>query len=72
MRERGKWGKLDADTRTLFGPIAMLEIAQLRQALLQSLENYQRCGLQRILRVSADTLPAEMLAAIEETRYPAP
>jgi len=50
----------------------MLEIAQLRQALLQSLENYQRCGLQRILRVSADTLPAEMLAAIEETRYPAP
>jgi DNA polymerase len=48
----------------------MLEIAQLRQALLQSLENYQRCGLQRIPRVSADTLPDEMLAAIEQARAP--
>ncbi len=48
----------------------MLEIAQLRQALLQSLENYQRCGLQRIPRASAETLPAEMLAAIEQTRFP--
>ncbi len=48
----------------------MLETAQLRQALLQSLENYQRCGLQRIRRTSAETLPAEMLAAIERTRFP--
>ncbi len=48
----------------------MLELAQLRQALLQSLENYQRCGLQRIPRAMAETLPAEMLAAIEQTRNP--
>lgn len=44
----------------------MLEIAQLRQVLLQSLENYQRCGIQRIPRVSADILPVEVLAAIEQ------
>ena len=48
----------------------MLEISQLRQALLQSLENYQRCGLQRIPRASADSLPPEMLAAIAQSRSP--
>ena len=49
----------------------MLEITQLRQSLLQSLENYERCGLRRIPRVSADTLPSEILAAIEQARTPA-
>ena len=49
----------------------MLEIPQLRQALLQSLENYQRCGLHRIPRATAETLPAEMLAAIEQAKNPA-
>ncbi len=48
----------------------MLEITQLRQSLLQSLENYERCGLRRIPRVSADTLPSEILAAIEQARTP--
>lgn len=48
----------------------MLEISQLRQALLQSLENYQRCGLQRIPRTLADSLPPEMLAAIAQSRSP--
>jgi uracil-DNA glycosylase len=48
----------------------MLEIPQLRQALLQSLENYQRCGLHRIPRATAETLPAEMLAAIEQAKNP--
>lgn len=48
----------------------MLEIAQLRQCLLQSLENYQRAGLQRIPRASAEILPGEMLAAIEQARAP--
>lgn len=49
----------------------MLEIAHLRQALLQSLENYQRCGLERIPRAMAETLPSEMLAAIEQSRQAA-
>ena len=48
----------------------MLELAELRQCLLQSLENFQRCGVTRIPRVSADTLPAEVLAAIAELRSP--
>jgi DNA polymerase len=48
----------------------MLEIAQLRQSLLQSLENYERCGLRRIPRVSAEILPSAMLAAIEQARTP--
>lgn len=46
----------------------MLEIAQIRQALLQSLENYRRCGLLRIPRATAEMLPAEMLAVIEQAR----
>lgn len=49
----------------------MLEIAQIRQALLQSLENYRRCGLLRIPRATAEMLPAEMLAVIEQARSPA-
>ena len=48
----------------------MLELAELRQCLLQSLENFQRCGVTRIPRVSAETLPAEVLAAIAELRSP--
>lgn len=48
----------------------MLELAQLRQSLLQTLENYQRCGLHRIPRSSAETLPPELLAAIEQLRNP--
>jgi len=48
----------------------MLELAQLRQSLLQTLENYQRCGVTRIPRVLAESLPAEMLATIAELRSP--
>ena len=48
----------------------MLELAELRQSLLQTLENYQRCGVTRIPRASAETLPAEMLAMISELRSP--
>ncbi len=48
----------------------MLEISQIRQALLQSLENYQRSGLHRIPRASAETLPSEVLKAIELARSP--
>jgi uracil-DNA glycosylase len=51
--------------------LPMLEIAQIRQALLQSLENYRRCGLLRIPRATAEMLPAEMLAVIEQARSPA-
>ncbi len=48
----------------------MLELAQLRQSLMQTLENYQRCGVTRAPRVLAETLPAEMLATIGELRSP--
>ncbi len=48
----------------------MLELAQLRQSLLQTLENYQRCGVTRIPRLTAESLPAAMLDTIAELRSP--
>lgn len=48
----------------------MLDLAQLRHSLLQTLENYQRCGVTRIPRVLAESLPAELLATIAELRSP--
>ncbi len=46
----------------------MLELAQLRQSLLQTLENFQRCGVTRLPRATADLLPPEVLAKIAELR----
>ncbi len=46
----------------------MLELAQLRQSLLQTLENFQRCGVTRLPRATADSLPPEVLAKIAELR----
>ena len=46
----------------------MLELAQLRQSLLQTLENFQRCGVTRIPRATAEVLPPEVLTLIAELR----
>lgn len=42
-----------------------MDIVQLRDSLVQTLENYQRCGLTRIDRVPAESLSPELLAAVE-------